>query len=148
MPSGTSYTIRWTTAPAPIKSGANIHILKDGTIIANQQFGRPQGNLSYDYNNDGVVDKNDLYVLLDVVHGNSSCPLGKVCDLDVDGGIFSNDVTILVNYILNNTALPDTGSFVWNVPASLAPGGGYQIQVIAENDAKIQNIYGKILLCL
>ena len=142
--SGSAYTIRWTTAPRPIKSGVNIRILKNGAVILGQQFGRPSGNISYDYNNNGVVDKNDSYVLIDVALDpeNHSCPVGKVCDLDGNGGVFGNDVIILVNLILNNTALPDTGSFVWNVPAHLTLGGGYQIQVVAENDASVVGMSG------
>lgn len=79
---GSTYTIRWATTTRPLLvNGVNIRILKNGTLVPGQEFGRPSGNLSYDYNNDGTVDKNDVDFLIEVSLGNQGCPIGKICKI-------------------------------------------------------------------
>lgn len=59
----------------------------------------------YDYNNDGVTDNKDLFILRDIVLGNSMCSSAKVCDVNADGKIEPGDPLTL----LNKLALFPTG---------------------------------------
>jgi len=54
-------------------------------------------NSQYDYNGDGFVSKKDVSVLASVLMSNQSnqsnqCPAGKICDLNGDGKVKSNDL--------------------------------------------------------
>ncbi|OGF74245.1 hypothetical protein A3J56_03110 [Candidatus Giovannonibacteria bacterium RIFCSPHIGHO2_02_FULL_46_20] len=145
---GTSHTIRWTTLPASRSDGVIIKIFKGQSFLSwtlIQQFGTPI-NPAYDYNNDDVLDQKDSDFLASVI-GGIPCPSGKVCDLDnSDGGTRTRggDVTILINYINTyTTGVPDNGLYVWNVPATLEPGSGYVIQVVAGKNATISGTSGQ-----
>ena len=47
----------------------------------------------FDYNSDGVIDKNDLMVLTSVSNNLQSCPTGKMCDVNSDGIVNISDLT-------------------------------------------------------
>lgn len=53
----------------------------------------------YDYNNDGVVDAEDVDFLKKVVSGSETLPDGKIGDINKDGYITKDDVVLLKNLL-------------------------------------------------
>lgn len=53
----------------------------------------------YDYNNDGVVDAEDVDFLKNVVSGSETLPDGKIGDINKDGYITKDDVVLLKNLL-------------------------------------------------
>ena len=58
---------------------------------------------TYDYNNDGRLDGEDVSILTSVVFG-ASCPLGRVCDVNDDGTVDASDVIMLAGIVAGNVA--------------------------------------------
>jgi hypothetical protein len=55
----------------------------------------------YDYNNDGVVDRNDPIFLRDIMLGNAKCDKDHVCDLNSDGFVSSEDLALYTSFVYN-----------------------------------------------
>jgi peptidoglycan hydrolase-like protein with peptidoglycan-binding domain len=82
--------------------------------------------ISYDYNNDGNLNKQDSdFLELDVI-GGVACPASKTCDLDGDGGVYGSDATTLRRFIESFNS--QSFSWNWNVSSALT-GSGYTIRV-------------------
>ncbi len=61
----------------------------------------------YDYDNDGKLTRNDPLFLKQIMLGNAHCDANHICDLNGDGLVNSEDITLytalLYNYDLANT---------------------------------------------
>jgi hypothetical protein len=61
-------------------------------------------NVAYDYNNDSQIGASDaLYILKLVVSGSSTCPAGKICDIDGSGVVTDADAQKLLTMIIQQS---------------------------------------------
>ncbi len=55
----------------------------------------------YDYNHNRIIDRDDPLFLRDVLYGDAHCTGDYVCDLNGDGLVCSDDLTIFTSLIYN-----------------------------------------------